>query len=61
MVRSYAIVLGPAMVRLVYVAISGLFRTPERSLIVLSFWAGWLITCGAAELWITARRRRGTS
>jgi uncharacterized membrane protein len=58
MVRSYALVLGPMMIRIIYIPTWALFGVPERESIVISFWAGWLLNVAVAEWWIAARRRR---
>lgn len=56
MLRSYALVLGPMTVRIVYVPLWMLLGLPERHAIWVSFWIGWSIPVVLAELWI---RRRG--
>ena len=61
MIRAFAIALGISTVRLVtpiFLIILSPFGVGERELFALSFWSGWLITLGAAELWI--RYSRGT-
>jgi hypothetical protein len=58
MVRSYALVLGPMMVRFAYIPTWALFGVPERESIVIAFWVGWLINVAVAEWWIATRRRR---
>lgn len=58
MIRSYAIVLGPMTIRIVYVPIWMLIGVPERHAIWISFWIGWLLNVAVAEAWIRARRRR---
>lgn len=58
MVRSYAIVLGPATIRLAYAPIWMLLGVPERHAMWISFWIGWLVNVAVAEVWIRARRRR---
>jgi len=57
MIRSYAIALGPMMVRIVYVPMWMVIGVPEQTTIGISFWLGWLINVALAEVWI--RRRRG--
>jgi uncharacterized membrane protein len=60
MVRSFALCLGPLMIRLVApIFVYGLGMS-ERAAIVPSFWAGWMINLAFAETWIQARRRRNS-
>lgn len=58
MVRSFAIVLGPMTIRLVYPPFWLLLGVPERQTIWITFWIGWLVNVAVAEAWIRARRRR---
>lgn len=58
MIRSYALVLGPMTIRIVYVPMWMLFGVPERHTAWISFWIGWLFNVAVAEAWIRARRRR---
>ncbi len=57
MIRSYAIALGPMMVRIVYVPMWMVMGIPEQTTIGLSFWLGWLINIAIAEVWIRRRRQ----
>lgn len=60
MVRSFALCLGPASIRLLApIFVYGLGMA-ERTAIVPSFWAGWIVNLALAEAWIRARRRRNT-
>lgn len=52
MIRSYAIALGPMMVRIVYVPLWMVVGIPERETVGISFWLGWLINLAIAEAWI---------
>lgn len=58
MIRSFALVLGPMTIRLVYVPMWMLGGIPERETIAPAFWIGWLVNLGLAELWIRRSRRR---
>ena len=58
MIRSYAIVLGPMTIRIVYVPLWMLLGVPERHAIWISFWLGWVLNLAVAAAWIRARRRR---
>lgn len=60
MVRSFALCLGPASIRLVAPFFVYGLGMIERVAMVPSFWAGWLINLAFAEAWIVARRRRNT-
>jgi len=54
MIRAFAAGIAVATVRVI-VGISQRFMPmPPAQTIVVSFWAGWAITLGAAELWIRA-------
>jgi hypothetical protein len=58
MVRSFALCLGPASIRLLApIFVYGL-GMPERLAMVPSFWAGFVVNLALAEVWISARRRR---
>ena len=55
MIRAFAIAIGISTIRVV----GGVFDMvltpagyPSQEVFVLSFWAGWIITLAAAELWI---------
>lgn len=56
MIRSYALVLGPMTVRIVYVPLWMVLGLPEEHAIWVSFWLGWGISMAVAEWWI---RRHG--
>ncbi|MFO7565703.1 MAG: DUF2306 domain-containing protein [Enhygromyxa sp.] len=58
MVRSYALVLGPAVIRLLYLPTWRVFGLDQHDAMWVTFWVGWLTTWGFAELWIAARKRR---
>ena len=64
MVRVFAIALAISTVRVVG-AVLDITLTPAgfppARLFVLSVWTGWVITVGAAELWIRHTRRLGES
>ncbi len=59
MIRAFAILIGISTIRVVGLVLD-LTLTPAgygpRELFALSFWTGWLITLGAAELWIRLSR-----
>lgn len=58
MVRSFALCLGPASIRLLApIFVYGLGMV-ERVAMVPSFWAGFVVNLAIAELFIRARRRR---
>lgn len=57
MIRSFAIALGPMMVRIVYVPLWMVFGLPEREVVGVSFWLGWIINIVIAELWLRRARR----
>jgi uncharacterized membrane protein len=59
MIRAYAVVLGIATVRLVSFPLLALTTiTDPGVMLITTFWTGWLLTVGAAELWIRATRRK---
>lgn len=58
MVRSFALCLGPASIRLIAPLFVYGLSMPEPAGIVPSFWAGWSLNLVIAEAWIHARRRR---
>jgi len=58
MIRSYALVLGPALIRILYLPAWRVFGLSQEDAFGVTFWLGWLITWGFAELWIAARKRR---
>lgn len=58
MIRSYALVLGPMTVRIVYVPLWTLLGLPERHAIWVSFWLGWGVAIVIAEWWIRRHARR---
>ena len=64
MIRAFAIAIGIPTIRVVggvfdIVLTPAGYRSPE--IFVLSFWTGWLITLGAAELWIRYTRPHSRS
>jgi uncharacterized membrane protein len=58
MVRSFALTLGPILIRVYYLPAWSVFGIDEHDAMWSSFWLGWLTTWIPAELWIAARRRR---
>lgn len=56
-IRWFALVLGVGSVRLVGVGLVARGFTEPAVVIGRSFWLGWLLTLGVAELWIRATRR----
>ena len=59
MIRAFAVAIGISTVRvvdgLVNVALSPAgFRADQ--MLVISLWTGWILTVGAAELWIRSTR-----
>ncbi len=64
MIRAFAIAIGISTIRVVG-GVLDIFLTPagygQQELFVLSFWSGWLLTLGAAELWIRYTRPRSLS
>jgi uncharacterized membrane protein len=62
MIRAFAVAIAVSTVRIV-AAILDVALTPAgfgpRTVFVISIWTGWVITLGAAELWII-HTRRGT-
>lgn len=60
MIRTYAFLIGIATVRVVSLAMPLFFRGGELGVATItSWWAGWLMTLSAAELWIHYSRRHG--
>ena len=61
MIRAFSVLIGISTIRVVGIAFD-LTLTPAgygpRELFALSLWTGWIISLGAAELWI--RRSRGS-
>lgn len=61
MIRAFAIAIGISTVRVVG-AVLDVALTPAglrpRDIFVLSVWTGWVLTLGAAELWIQYTRSR---
>ena len=59
MIRAFAIAIGTSSVRVVLLVLD-LTITPAgfapRDAFVLSIWIGWIVTLGAAELWISYTR-----
>ena len=64
MIRAFAIAIGISTIRVVG-GVFDMVLTPagyrSQEIFVLSFWTGWLITLGAAELWIRYTRPRSPS
>lgn len=60
MVRSFAIVLGPMLIRIAYPILLFGFGIPARPAVGISFWIGWIVSVAVAELWIARRRRLRT-
>ena len=64
MIRAFAIAIGISTIRIVG-GVFDMVLTPAgyhpQEIFVLSFWTGWLITLGAAELWIRYTRPRSPS
>lgn len=58
MARSYAIVLGPMTIRILYVPLWMLCGLPETEAVWVSFWLGWLTNLAVVEAWIRGRRSR---
>jgi len=52
MIRAFAIGVGVSTVRIVAILIGLQLAAPVDELFGLSFWTGWAISLGAAELWI---------
>jgi len=61
MMRSFAIVVGPFVIRVVYPVLLFGLGMDARPAVGVSFWLGWVISLGIAELLIARRRaqRRG--
>lgn len=58
MIRAFAIGLGIATMRIIAMPI--LFLIGDlRAAALVTFWSGWLLTLGAAELWIRRTRPGG--
>lgn len=51
MARSYAVVLGPVVVRMVYVAQWAGLGVPEREAMAPAFWVGWSLPLVVHEVW----------
>ncbi len=64
MIRAFAIAIGISTIRVVGGAFD-IVLTPagysSQEIFLLSFWSGWLLTLGAAELWIRYTRPRSRS
>lgn len=60
MIRMFAIGLGIATVRVVGLVLIAITGGSFQDLAGISFWSGWVITFGAAELWIRHTRPRAT-
>lgn len=64
MMRAFAIAIGISTIRVVG-GVFDIVLTPagyrSQELFVLSLWSGWLLTLGAAELWIRYTRPRSRS
>lgn len=58
MARSYALVLGPMTIRLLYAPLWMLLGLPETTAVWVSFWLGWLTNLVIVEAWIRGRRSR---
>ena len=52
MIRAFAIAAGVSTVRIVAIVIGQQLAAPVDELFGLSFWTGWAISLGVAELWI---------
>lgn len=58
MARSYALVLGPMTIRMLYVPLWMVLGLPETEAVWVSFWLGWLTNLAVVEVWIRGRRSR---
>ena len=56
MVRMFAMTLGISTVRLASLVLTFTLNGSVETLTGMSMWTGWLITMGAAELWIRSTR-----
>ena len=54
MIRAFAAALSVSTVRLIGLILQLLAMTTPRQTIVISFWAGWMLTLAAAETYIRA-------
>jgi uncharacterized membrane protein len=60
MIRTYAFLIGIGTVRVVALAMPVFARGHDLGIAVITtWWIGWLMTLGAAELWIRDSRRLG--
>ncbi len=61
MIRAFALAIAISTVRVI-AAVLDIALTPAgfrpQQIFVVSIWTGWVLTVGAAELWITRTRRR---
>lgn len=58
MIRTYAVLIGIAVVRVVALPVLLLFGGNDLGLLTMtSWWLGWSLTLGTAELWIRSTRR----
>jgi uncharacterized membrane protein len=61
MIRMLSICLGIATIRIIGLLLVLTTRARPLEVIGLSFWLGWGLTFGAAELWVRYTRRAGAS
>jgi len=57
MIRAFAVAIGVSTIRVVGVAVQAVRPVSLESLMVSSFWIGWVITVGVAEIWIVRSRQ----
>ena len=61
MIRAFAVAIGISTVRIIG-AVMDIVLTPAgfgpQQVFVISIWTGWVLTVGAAELWLRRTRRR---
>ena len=56
MIRMFAVAVGIETIRLVDLLLFGAFEISARAAFGISIWLGWIVTVGAAELWIHGTR-----
>jgi len=52
MIRAFAVAIGVSTIRVVALVVQLIAPPRPEQLVVISFWTGWLLTLGVAELWI---------
>jgi uncharacterized membrane protein len=61
MMRMFAVALGIATVRVVGLVLTAVTGESFQELAGISFWSGWVLTLGTAELWIRRTRKKVSS